>query len=173
MRRKEYSTLKLSLILLVLVFGPILSGCQWYRKTMLQGVEEYAMNVEAEMRATEKLLSVWLYRSEQLRKAMGARFGALPGDATEAWKALDQVCLELGYDVVPPMSLWPEKGEEPPTITMKIHAGEAEITYEAEGLSQRKLGGASGTWCLIAYETVRQAVKELAPDLIGMLPSFL
>jgi hypothetical protein len=37
----------------------------------------------------------------------------------------------------------------------------------------KELGTASGTWVLMSYEVVREAVKQLAPDIISLLPAFL
>lgn len=126
------------LTICLISFGAMsISGCgAWFRETALKGVDEYTANVETEMEATRRLMKVWPYRSCQLREALGARYGSLPSDATDAWEKLDELC-------------------------------------KKEELTQCDLGTASGTWILMTYEVVREAVKQYAPDILGLLPAFL
>jgi len=158
-----------------LIFVVAFSGCAWTGKKMLEGVNDYAEGVRSEMQAAEKLMSVWLYRSEQLRTAMGARWETLPGDAKDEWRKLDAACYELGYDVLPPRSLWPVEGQPPSKVTINVKIGPDSkgYEYEVEGITQSKLGHASGTWVLISWEVIREAVKKIAPDVLGLLPAFL
>ena len=44
---------------------------------------------------------------------------------------------------------------------------------DADKLTDKQLGEMSGTWFLMSYEMVREGVKAIAPDVLGLLPAFL
>ena len=79
------------LLLTILCLSLTMPGCAWFRETALEGIDEYVETVETEKEATRKLLGVWLYRSCQLKAALGARRDSLPGDALKAWDKLDEL----------------------------------------------------------------------------------
>ena len=79
------------LLLVILCLSLTMPGCAWFRETTLKGIDEYVANVETEKEATRKLLGVWLYRSCQLKAALGSRRDSLPGDALKAWDKLDEL----------------------------------------------------------------------------------
>ena len=79
------------LLLGILCLSLAVPGCAWFRETTMKGIDEYVETVETEKEATRKLLTVWPYRSCQLRAALGPRYDELPGNVLEAWEKLDEV----------------------------------------------------------------------------------
>ena len=83
--------MKQYLLVGVICLALAVPGCAWFRETTMKGIDEYVAMVETEKEATRKLLTVWPYRSCQLRAALGSRIGQLPADATKAWDQLDEL----------------------------------------------------------------------------------
>lgn len=146
-------------LLLVLICGAVtLAGCAWFRKSATVLVDEYVENVNAEKEITKKLLAVWPYRSCQLRAAMGSRWNWLPGEAQDAWDALDVL---VGIKKPKASGFVPEATAQPVK------------QFNAEKLADCELGTASGHSILLAFEVVRKAVKMVAPEVLKLLPAIL
>ena len=75
----------------ILCLSLTMPGCALFRESATELVDEYVATVETEKEATRKLLTVWPYRSCQLKAALGSRIDELPGSALEAWDKLDEI----------------------------------------------------------------------------------
>ena len=145
-------------LLAILCLSLTMPGCALFRESATELVDEYVKTVGTEKDLTKKLLGVWPYRSCQLRAMLGSRWNWLPGEAQDAWDALDVL---VGL-------------KQPEELGRELKLGTTPAKkFDPEDLSDCELGTASGHSILLTFEVVRKAVKLIAPDVIGILPALL
>jgi hypothetical protein len=139
-------------LLIIVLAASLLSGCAYGRKWSLNLAESDTKNAEAVRDVSREIMNGWPTWSGMLAGILGDRIKDFPVRAVEAWNQLDMItCCN-------------DSSKYPSSFCPKC----IEFT-----LDDYTLGYYGGTRIRMLAETVIEAFKTCAPDLVGQLPGEL
>jgi len=145
---RRFNKARLFIILLLL---PLLIGCAWGRKTLVDLSESDKKNIEAVKTAAKNALETWPVYSGFLRGA--GCFEKVPIEAARAWVALDVLSCQY------------KPGSYPSGV-------KTELKCSGEGAEPTpfELGYSLGLRILMLRKIVIKAIEEAAPEILSKIP---